>query len=136
MPFTTESAVREKFQLNDTTAAPAALLSRSIDDAHTQILSALDPGTDTELPPAGLIQGETLLAGVLLLRSLASANAADHVVVTIGGQRVERGQRFAALIALSDQTEREAWALLSPYLLGARTEVMLMSATSPVLGDE
>ena len=54
--FTTETNVREKFQLADTTLVPAALVTRNIDDAHTILLRFLDPAFDVPLPEDALVK--------------------------------------------------------------------------------
>ena len=116
MPFTTESEVRLKFQVDDLSIAPATLVLQSIDDAHAQILRYLDPAIDIDPVPVPLALGETLLAGAHLLRSLASRDAIYQKHITIGGQRIEPGKRFAALLALAAKTEAQAWRELAPYL--------------------
>ena len=134
--FTTEAAVRLKFQINDTVWAPAALINDSIANAHAEILRRLDPATPVEPPPEALALGETWLAGAHLLRSLASKDAAQQKDVVVGGQRIETGQRFAALVALSERAEREAWAALETYLRPVPVEqVAAVTESIPVLGE-
>ncbi len=134
--FTTESAVRAKFQVEDRVAVPSSVVQGSIDDAHAVLLRALDEGVDQGTPEAALVLGETLLAGVHLLRSLASSSA-QGVVVSVGGQRLSHGDRFAALMALASKTEREAWRVLEAYV-GDRPRCPLGATTDSVtvLGEE
>ena len=135
--FTTEAAVRLKFQVNDTAWAPAALVNDSIANAHAEILRRLDPATPVEPPAEALMLGETWLAGAHLLRSLASKDAVQQKDVVVGGQRIETGKRFAALIALSERAEREAWAALEPFLLAVPAErLAAVTESTPVLGRE
>ena len=68
--FTTETQVRDAFQLTNTTTVPTALMTQSMNDAHEEILRVLDPSVDTVTPEAGLVSGETILAGAHVLRSL------------------------------------------------------------------
>lgn len=114
--FTTEDAVRLKFQMNDAAWTPTPLVLASIAEAHEAILRRLDPEVSLGAPAEGLVLGETLLAGSCLLRSMASKDAALQKEVTVGGQRVETAKRFASLMALSVKTEELAWAALGPYL--------------------
>ena len=133
--FTTESAVRLKFQVEDTVHVSSALIAGSIDGAHGEILGLLDAGVDTEQPGENLVLGETLLAGAHLLASLASRNSASRAPVTVGGQRIDGGKHFAPLMALASRAEREAWRTLAPYL-SARPGAAPGGATDtlPVLG--
>jgi hypothetical protein len=57
-----------------------------------------------------------MLTGARLLESLASKDAVEQKQLTIGGQRIEAGARFNALMAMSGLAERNAWHLLEPYL--------------------
>lgn len=134
--FTTEEAVRRKFQIEDVSLASQALILGSIEDAHEEILRRLDPAADIETPDAGLILGETLLAGARLLGSLASRDAVLQRDITVGGQRIEAGKRFASLIALSEKAEEQAWETLEPYL-SARPSAPSggVTDTVPVLGE-
>lgn len=134
--FTTESAVRLKFQANDTTWAPSGLVVASITDAHDEIMRWLDPSVNIQSPEEGLVLGETLLAGAHLLRSLASKDAVLQKDVMIGGQRVETGKRFAALMALSAKVEEAAWQTLEPYLRDREGTVLAaVTDSAPVLGE-
>ncbi len=134
--FTTEDAVRLAFQVNDSGWTPTALVLSSIDEAHEAILRRLDPAADTQSPAAGLVRGETLLAGACLLRSLASKDAVLQKDIVIGGQRIETGQRFAALMALSAKVEEDAWQTLEPFLLGPAGRCPAsVTGTVPVLGE-
>ena len=133
--FTTEAAVRLKFQIEDT-AVSAALVEQSIADAHTEVLARLDPATDTENPDDALVLGETLLAGAHLLAALASCDAFTARPIALGGQRVEAGQRFASLLAIAAKARREAWRTLAPYL-AAHPPTLAGTATesTAILGD-
>lgn len=135
--FATESDVRLKFQLEDTTLVPSALVTESIDHAHAVILGRLDPQYDVQPPDTDLALGETLLSGSRLLQSLASKEAFDQKDVTIGGQRIASGKRFATLMAMASTAEAEAWRMLAPFLVDcpART-VIEVNETTPVLGEE
>ena len=134
--FTTEAAVREKFQLIDTTLV-AALVETSIDDAHADLLRFLDPVFDTPTPEEALVLSETFLAGAHLLQSLASSAAFAGRRVTVGGQRIEPDGRFEALTKLALDSARRAWENLEPFLLAAPSvRALLLTDSSPVLGEE
>jgi len=134
--FSTESAVREKFQVTDTALAPTGLVERSLSDAHEEILLRLDAGVNIENPPAALALGETLLAGAHLLRSLASKSASVFREVRVGGNQVVTGKRSAALMGLAAQAEQQAWETLEPYLKPVDgVEAALATDTLPVLGE-
>lgn len=134
--FATEADVRLKMQLNDAALVPADLVNASIDAAHEIILRRLDPQYDVTPAAVGLVIGETLLAGSRLLQSLASRDAFEQKHVTIGGQRIEEGRRFAMLMAMAATAETEAWTLLAPFLLDCPGRVaMEASETAPILGD-
>ncbi len=135
--FTTESEVRLKFQLNDTTLVPSGLVTQSIDDAHVEVLRFLDPEYDTEEPEDALVLGETLLAGAHLFRSLASKDAFEQKRGTIGRQRVEEGKRFASLMGVASLTEDQAWYVLAPYLAAYPARAVAgVTASTVVLGEE
>lgn len=134
--FTNESLVREKFQLHDTALVSSALVATSIDDAHTELLRHLDPAFDTSPAEAALVAGETLLAGAHVYRSLAAKDAHDQKHVLIGGQRLEGGGRFAALIAVSQMVEKLAWYTLEPCLLELPARRLVeVTESRPVLGE-
>lgn len=133
--FTTESAVRLRFQLTDTTITPAALIEQCIDDAHERVLALLAPGIDPGAPPPLLSLGECLLAGACVLQALAAKDAAVQKQITIGGQRLEPGQRFGALLRAAAHAEDEAWETLGPFLIPAASPpVLATTPTQPVLG--
>jgi len=135
--FTTEAAVRLKFQVSDASWASPTLVEESIAHAHMEILPALNVSTPLEPPPAEVALGETLLAGAHLLRSLASGEGSRQKEVVIGGQRIDMGKRFAALIALSERAEAEAWHALTPYLAAEPSQAMARATDStPVLGGQ
>jgi hypothetical protein len=114
--FTTESLVRLRFQLQNTVSVPAGLIEAAIDDAHAELLARLKPGF-TEAPwPRPLVAGETLLAGAEVYRALAAQDAHSQVHVAVGGQRVEAGRRFEALMAVARSAQTAAWELLAPFL--------------------
>lgn len=135
--FTTEAQVREKFQLNDTTLVPTALIETSITDAHNQVLRFLDPVFDIGSPDAGLVLGETLLAGVHLLRSIAASAAFEQKALTIGGNRVGLNKRFETLSELATETETRAWAQLEPFVMDISVnEVAEVTDTTPITGRD
>ena len=134
--FTTESIVRDKFQLTDATLVPSSLVTASIGDGHTVLLRFLDPVFDTGSPDAALILGETLLSGAALLRSLAANEAFVQKRLTVGRQRVEAGSRFDSLRATAETAEREGWEILEPFLLKRSSRVIVETTkTTEVLGD-
>lgn len=134
--FTTESDVRLKFQLEDTTLVSSTLVTKSIDDAHEVVLRHLHADVDTGSPEAALVAGETLLAGAVLLHSLSSNDAFVQKNVTVGGNRVAEGGRFGALRSAAATAEEQAWYLLQPYMKD-EPERLLLGATDtrPVLGE-
>jgi hypothetical protein len=133
--FTTETLVRLRFQVEEAHLASAELLEAAIAEAHVVILARLAAGVDTGTPPDRLILGETLLAGSVLLRAVASKEAVARRDVTVGGQRVESAKRVAALTALAQDAEDRAWETLAPYLTppGLR-KPGCTTDTTPVLG--
>lgn len=134
--FAGESDVRLRFQLGDTTLVPAALVEACLDDAHGEILRFLDPGVDVDPPEQGLVTGETLLAGAYLYRALAAKDAFHQRHVTIGGQRLEEGERFRALMAVAALTEKQAWFVLEPYVSARPVRVAIEATdTTPVIGE-
>jgi len=135
--FATEADVRLKFQLNDTTLAPPALLAGSIGDAHGELLRRLAPEFDTTPPEDAVVLGETLLAGAHVLRSLASKDAFEQKDIVVGGQRIEAGKRFSSLMTMASLATDEAWRILAPYLVDqpARPPVGVTD-TVAVLGEE
>ncbi len=137
MAYTNEAAVREHFQAQDTALVPSTLVLAAIDDAHGRILPALDPEHDTNPPADTLALGETILAGAVLLRALASGDAVAQQHIAIGGQRVQEGDRFAALMAAAAHTEKRAWETLAPYLTAVPPRGILRVTDSvPVLGED
>lgn len=135
--FTTEAAVRLKFQAADASIAPADLINESIDHAHELILRRLDPQYDTTPAPDGVILGETLLAGARMLRSIASKDALDQRSMTIGGQRIEAGRRFSTLMAMASEADTAGWEALEPFLLELKPRNAVEATdTTPVLGEE
>lgn len=134
--FTSEALVRKKMQLTDATLAPADLVAQSIDDAHATVLAELDPEVDVEDPEDGLVLGETLLAGAHVLRSLASKDAFEQRKVSVGGQRIEPGARYDALMDAAAGAEDQAWDALAPYLApGTERAPADVTDSQPVLGD-
>jgi len=134
--FATEADVRLKIQLEDTELASAALINARLDDAHREILQRLDPSVDPGVPPDAVVAGETLLAGAFVLASAAARTSANRVEVRVGGQRIETGQRFAALMTLSEKFEGEAWRVLAPFLKSQPGRNLAAPTDSvPVLGE-
>jgi hypothetical protein len=115
--FTDEARVRLKTQLTDTAKVPQELVTRSIDDAHAEILTRLDPVYDTEPPDENLVRGETLLAGAYLLRSLSSGAAFDIKGLRILDESISETGKHRALMTLAAGFERDAWEILSDFLL-------------------
>jgi hypothetical protein len=133
--FASEAAVRLQAQVEDVGIASAELVAACIAEAHEHVLAELGSAVDVESPPTAVVQGETLRAAAVLLRALASRDAVEQVEVQIGGQRVDAGQKFAALMSIARRFEKEAGSLLGPY--GAMPEAASpgeVSATTPVLG--
>ncbi len=115
--FTDEGRVRLKMQLTDSAKVPQELVTRSIDDAHAEILKRLDPAYDVTPPDENLVRGETLVAGAYLLRSLASGAAFDIRGLRILNETVSATDKHKALATLADRFEREAWEILADFLL-------------------
>ncbi len=135
--FTTESAVREKFQLTDTTLVTAALVTGSINDAHEIVLRFLDPVFDVPSPGAEVVLGETLLSGTHLLRSLASSEAFTQKRLTIGGQRIDVARRFEALNDAADSAQEQAWQVLEPFVLARPApKVADVTKTTPIIEED
>lgn len=135
-PFTDEATVRLHFQLHDTTLAPNDLFTRAITLAHARLLQRLDPAVDTGSPPDDLLPAETLLAGARVLESLALRSATLQPVIVVGGQRLDRGQEFATLLAAADRAERHAWDIAAPYLKPEPSETLAtITPTQEVLGE-
>ena len=135
--FTTESAVRDKFQLTDTTLVPSALVTGSIDDAHKIVLRFLDPVFDVQSPDAEVVLGETLLSGAHLLRSLSSSEAFTQKRLTIGGQRIDVARRFEALNDAADSAEEQAWHVLEPFVLARpASKVADVTDTTPIVEED
>ena len=134
--FATEEDVRQRFQLNDETQVPPALVEVCIAAAHDEILLRLDPLFSVEPPQSALAVGETLLAGAHVFRALAGKDAADQRQLTIGGQHLEAGRRFDALIETAALTEEKAWYVLEPFLK-PRPAIAPADTTDtvPVLGE-
>jgi hypothetical protein len=114
--FTDESRVRLKTQLTDTAKVPQELVTRSINDAHAEILKRLDPVYDVQPPDENLVRGETLLAAAYLLRSLSSGAAFDIKELRILDETVGETGKHKALMALAEGFERDAWEVLSDFL--------------------
>jgi len=133
--FTTEAAVRLKFQLTDETAVPTSLVTSAIEDAHAELLRFLAPAYDVTVPEAGVASGETLLAGAHVFRALCGKDALERKRATVGGQRLETDGRFSALMSMASLAEEQAWYTLEPYL--ARRPALTGAATTdsrPVFG--
>ncbi|MCC6144866.1 MAG: hypothetical protein IT368_13755 [Candidatus Hydrogenedentes bacterium] len=134
--FTDETTLRTRFQIPDESTASTALINASIEDAHTHLLRFLDPQYDLPEPDPQLVFGETLLAGAYVLRTLAAGDAAAQQDITIAGQRISPGNRFAALMTLAEKAEVNAWPILAPFLLPKPGIPLAMTTdTIPILGD-
>lgn len=134
--FTTESDVREKFQLTDTTLIVPTLVARNIDDAHLVVLRFLDPQFDTPTPDAALVLGETLLAGAYLLRSLATEAAFQRKKLAVGGQRLEVARRYEAMVENADAAESQAWHALEPFLQARPADRVAAATDSQPIVEE
>ena len=135
--FTTETKVRDAFQLTNTTRVPAELVTQSIDDAHVAIVRVLDPSVDTVTPDAGLITSETILAGANVLRSLSWGHAAEQQHLALGGNRIEEGNRFRELYQAADIAETQAWYMLEPYMKAVSdSSVATVTETVPILEED
>lgn len=133
--FATEAGVRLAAQIEDTTIASAALIEASIAEAHEGVLADLDESVDQASPPDALVRGETLLAVSMLLRALASRDAVEQVDLQIGGQRIGAGQRFASLMTMARQFEKEGARTLGAFALKpVAMPPADITATTPVLG--
>ncbi len=131
--FATVDAVRLRCGVDEATAAEE-LVTASLDDAHARVLARLTPEAAVEPVAEMVVTGESLLAGALLLRTLASRATAERRLVKVGGQSVERGKQGTELMALADRFELEAWELLAPHLAPAPAHPVVQStASTPVL---
>lgn len=134
--FTTETRVRDSFQLHNTTRVPSALITQCIDDAHIEILRVLDESVDTVTPEAGLITAETILAGAHVLRSLSWSHAAEQQHLALGTTRIEEGNRFRELLDAADIAESQAWYMLEPYVAAAQDMPVAASTdTVPIIEE-
>jgi len=127
--FTSEETVRLKFQLDNVPEATTALVTASIDNAHSMVLERVREEY-LEDPPESVVIAETLLAGAALLRSLSSRLALDKREVRLAGHQLETGKRFPALLAVAAAAEEEAFRLLAPWLRhGATAETPALLTT-------
>jgi len=134
--FAAEEDVRSKFQMMDAALVPSALVLASINDAHAELLRALDPAHLSGSPDANLVMGEAMLAGAHLFRSIASKDAFEQKQVVIGSQRIDAGKRFGALMAMASLAEQNAWYLLEPSLADSPSRSPLAATdTAAVLGE-
>jgi len=134
--FASEAGVRLQAQVEDVAVASSELLAACIAEAHERVLAELADQVDLENPPAPVVQGETLLAAAVLLRALASRDAAEQVELQIGGQRIDAGQKFASLMSMARRFEKEAGALLGPYrVLPVAASPGEVTVSTPVLGS-
>jgi hypothetical protein len=135
--FTTETKVRDAFQLSNTTRVPSILVTESIADAHTAILRVLDPSVDVVTPEAGLVTSETILAGAFVLRSLSWGHAAEQQHLALGGNRIEEGNRFRELHQAADIAETQGWYMLEPYMKAVvDPQVATATDTVPILEED
>lgn len=134
--FTDEAAVRLHFQWADTVFVPSDLIVQTIADAHDAILARLRPEFIVN-PPSSLILGETLLAGAHVLLTLASRDAFEQKQVTIGGQRIEGGKRFDALLVLADRSEQQGWDVMASCLMPIPWgPIAAVTNAESILGEE
>ena len=101
MPFTTDSAVRARFQMDDTELVPPAMVAAAIDTAHLEITRHLVPGVETDPPEEGLVLGETVLAGARVYELLAGADAVAARRLRLGSVTAHEGERRLALLAVA-----------------------------------
>ena len=134
--FTSEVLVREKFQSTDTSLVTVAAVAAAIDDAHTELIARLDPAYDTVPRRMVSCSGKRSSRARTCCMPWRRAMRLAQRAVTIGGQRVEGGARFAGLMAMARQAERHAWERLSPYLLDIPTQaVARVTDSQPILGE-
>ncbi|MCK5557612.1 MAG: hypothetical protein KAJ01_04505 [Candidatus Hydrogenedentes bacterium] len=136
--FTDEARVRLKTQLTDTAKIPQELVTRSIDDAHAEILKRLDPAYDVTPPDDNLVRGETLLAGAYLLRSLSPGAAFDIKGLRILDETVSETGKYKALMTLAERFDKDAWEVLSDFLLSQQGRADFQSGvteTEEILGE-
>ncbi|MCK5862587.1 MAG: hypothetical protein KAH38_08885 [Candidatus Hydrogenedentes bacterium] len=114
-PFTTEEALRLKFQLDNLPEVTSALIETSINHAHSIVTTWVRETCLAEVPEP-IVVAETLLAGAALLRSLSARMALDRREVRLAGHQLETGKRFPALIAVAQAAEKEALQLVTPWL--------------------
>ena len=134
--WATEAGVRLQLQVEDVSVLSAELIAACIGEAHETVLAQLDSAVDLDAPPAAVVQGETLLAGACAMRALATRDAVEQVELQVGGQRIDSGQRFAALMSMARRFDKEGMALLAPH--GEIPDVQTpgtCTPTVPVLGD-
>lgn len=135
--YTSEAAVRAKFDLSDTEQVGTALITASIDDAHALLERYLDAGAVETPVQDGLILGETLLAGAEVFRTLASREAFGRKPVQLGSAKIAGDTRLQALRQIAEQAERQAWRVLGPYCLAQPPQrVAEASDSQPVLGED
>ena len=134
--FTDATTVRVHFQMTDMALVPDSLITQAIAAAHDAILARLGPEYVVN-PPARILLGETLLAGSHTLLMLASRDAIEQKQITLGGQRIEPGQRFDSLLTMAERAEQEGWDVMAPYLnpIPCRSLAAAM-ASKPVFGEE
>jgi len=136
--FTDETRVRVTTQLTDTAKVSSELVTRSIDDAHSEILKGLDPVYDVTPLDENLVRGETLLAGAYLLRSLASGAAFDIRGLRILDETVSETGKHKALMTLGERFEKEAWEVLGEFLVPQQGGAYFESGVTEseeILGD-
>lgn len=114
--YTDADRVRTHFQFHQTGDDADGLVSEAIAAAE----AVLSPQLSAALPPPpgpdDLQFAATLLAGAILLRSLATAEAHEGALLTLGGQRLDSTRRFGQLMARAADAEASAWRLAAPNL--------------------
>ena len=134
--FTTEIAVREKFQVTDVDKVASSLVTEAMEDAHLEVLRHLEAAYNVDPAADAVVLGETLLSGAHLFRSLAAGEAFQQRDVSVGGQRIQAGRRHASLLSTAAQAEEAAWKMLGPYLVTQPMgTVLAVSDSVAILGE-
>jgi hypothetical protein len=127
MAFTDESRVRTHSGWDNTDLVPSELLARRIEDAHDELLAAIDPayaGGDALLTLA-----ETELATAFTLRSLAVESGFEDRDIRTGNLTLRAGGRAATLADLAEREERAAWRHARPFLKTGATRTAFKLVT-------
>jgi len=115
MAFTDETHVRYHSGLTDTTAVPADMVARAIDDSHDAIVMDLDPAYLGSTDPV-LELAATELATAYLFRALAGQAAGLGRELRTMHLRTGEVAKAPVLERLADEEERRARSRLVPFL--------------------